>query len=132
MKKDMAGLINLQDFLDESFRLNPGHREEWERTALARAVALKIIRYRAEHGLSQTALATMLGMKQPAIARLEIGETNPSLETLRRLSEGLEIEFLIDIAPTRHRKLVTPEGLNRAATREQTNGDRASVLIATT
>jgi hypothetical protein len=44
----------------------PKFRAEWERTALARAVAEAVIRYRAEHGLSQTALARVLGWSQPA------------------------------------------------------------------
>lgn len=71
----------------------------WERTALARAVALAIIRYRAEHNLSQRDLAQRLGMKQPQVARLELGEVNPSIETLMRISAQLSIEFTIDVRP---------------------------------
>jgi len=76
---------------------NPAVRGEWERTALARAVASRIVAYRAQHGLSQTALARRLGMKQPAIARLEAGDHNPSLDTLTRLAQGLGMEFHIDV-----------------------------------
>jgi ribosome-binding protein aMBF1 (putative translation factor) len=78
---------------------NPAVRQEWERTALARAVAVRIVEYRAQHGLSQTALARRLGMKQPAIARLEAGDHNPSLDTLARLAHGLGMEFHIAITP---------------------------------
>jgi DNA-binding XRE family transcriptional regulator len=78
---------------------NPPARVEWDRTALARAVALKLTQYRAEHQLSQTALARKLGMKQPAIARLESGEHNPSIETLWKLASGLGVEFHIDVTP---------------------------------
>jgi ribosome-binding protein aMBF1 (putative translation factor) len=74
-------------------------RDEWERYSLARAVALEVTRYRAEHNLSQTALARMLEMHQPAIARLETGDHNPSVETLMRLSRGLGIDLHIDITP---------------------------------
>ena len=38
-------------------------------------------------------------MQQPAIARLEAGDYNPSMETLMRLSQGLGIDFHIDITP---------------------------------
>jgi transcriptional regulator with XRE-family HTH domain len=38
-------------------------------------------------------------MKQPAVARLEAGEQNPNWETLTRISDGLGVEFLVDIAP---------------------------------
>lgn len=85
---------------------DPVFRARWEKTALARAVALRLVGYRAEHGLSQTALAKLLQMKQPAVARLEAGETNPSWETLSRLSDALRVEFLIDIAPKGRRVLV--------------------------
>jgi transcriptional regulator with XRE-family HTH domain len=38
-------------------------------------------------------------MKQPAIARLESGDHNPSIETLWKLATGLGIEFHIDVTP---------------------------------
>ena len=79
--------------------LDAGFREEWDRYALARAVALEITAYRVDHDLSQTALARILGMQQPAIARLEAGDHNPSLETLMRLSRGLGIDLHIEITP---------------------------------
>lgn len=78
---------------------NPRVRAEYERTAFANAVAIRVIRYRTEHGLSQTALARKLGMRQPAIARLETGEHEPSLATLARLARGLGIDFSIEITP---------------------------------
>ena len=78
---------------------DPRFRAEWERTAVARAVAARLVAYRAEHGLSQTALARVLGMKQPAIARLEAGEHNPTFDTLARLSSTLGIEFHIAVTP---------------------------------
>jgi|HubBroStandDraft_4_1064222.scaffolds.fasta_scaffold772486_1 ribosome-binding protein aMBF1 (putative translation factor) len=74
-------------------------RREWQRTALAGAVALRLVEYRAEHGLSQRALAAKLGMKQPAIARLEAGDHTPSIDTLVRLSRGLGMRFRLEISP---------------------------------
>lgn len=80
-------------------RDDPHLRAEYERTELAHLVALRLIRYRADHGLTQTALARELGMKQPAVARLEAGEHEPSLATLARLARTLGMEFHIDITP---------------------------------
>jgi ribosome-binding protein aMBF1 (putative translation factor) len=78
---------------------DPEFRQEWERTALSRAVALRLVEFRANNGLSQSALARKLQMQQPAIARLEAGDHNPSVDTLMRLSQGLGIGFHIDITP---------------------------------
>jgi DNA-binding XRE family transcriptional regulator len=78
---------------------DPRVRAEWDRTAVARGVAARLLEYRVEHELSQTALARLLGMKQPAVARLEAGEHNPSFDTLARLSSALRIEFHIAVTP---------------------------------
>jgi DNA-binding XRE family transcriptional regulator len=78
---------------------DPDIRREHERAALAHAVAMRVIGYRVEHGLTQTALARVLGMHQPAIARLEAGDHEPSLATLSRLARKLGVEFHIDITP---------------------------------
>ena len=78
---------------------DPDFRVEWERTALARAIAITIVRYRAQHDLSQRDLARRLGMKQPQVARLELGEVNPSMATLMLLASRLDIELTIDVRP---------------------------------
>ena len=78
---------------------DPEIRREHEWTALAHAVAMRVIGYRIDHELSQTALARLLGMHQPAIARLEAGDHEPSLATLSRLARVLGLEFHIDITP---------------------------------
>ena len=78
---------------DESFRA------EWERTAFARAVALRVVGFRAEHRLSQAALGRLLGMAQSGVARLEAGEHVPTLETMRRLARALGTSFLVEVDP---------------------------------
>jgi transcriptional regulator with XRE-family HTH domain len=87
------------ELIAEQIRTDPEFQAEWERTALARGVAVAIVRYRAEHDLSQREIADRLGMKQPQVARLELGEVNPSMETLMRISAQLGIEFTIDVRP---------------------------------
>jgi DNA-binding XRE family transcriptional regulator len=80
---------------------DPEFRADWERTAPARAVALRLIAYRIDHALSQTQLGRLLGMAQPAIARLESGEHTPNFETLLRIVEALDQENLGSAARTR-------------------------------
>jgi ribosome-binding protein aMBF1 (putative translation factor) len=86
---------------ERHMRASPEYRREYERTRFASEVALRVVQYRAEHGLSQTALGKMLGMKQPGVARLEAGEHEPSLTTLARLSQVLGMDFSVDITPGR-------------------------------
>jgi ribosome-binding protein aMBF1 (putative translation factor) len=85
------GELVAEELQDDEFR------EEWDRLAFARAVAVKVIEYRADHGLSQRQLAEQLGLPQPQVARLETGEHDPSQRTLTRLAGALGIEFTISI-----------------------------------
>ena len=78
---------------------DPEVAAELERTSVAEQVALLVTTYRVEHGLTQTGLAELLGMHQPAIARLEAGTHEPSLATLARLSSALGIRLDVHIAP---------------------------------
>ena len=94
----LEDLIPFEQILEEHLR-DPELRAEWERLAPARVVANRLILYRAEHGLTQTALGRLLGMPQPAIARLEMGEHIPTLPTLLKLSDVLGFEILVTMTP---------------------------------
>jgi ribosome-binding protein aMBF1 (putative translation factor) len=73
-------------------------REEWDRSAFAREVAIRVVRYRAERGLTQAQLARSVGMQQSVIARLERGEQTPSLATLARITAGTGIALHLDVS----------------------------------
>jgi transcriptional regulator with XRE-family HTH domain len=88
-----------EDILTEELE-DPEFREQWEHTALARAVALAIVQYRAERHLSQTALARLLGVKQPTVARWEMGEHSPTWDTLLLLAQKLGITVSLTVEPT--------------------------------
>ena len=78
---------------------DPEVAAELARTSVANQLAILIIRYRVEHGLTQTALARQLGLKQPAVARLEAGDHEPSVATLARLANKLGITLRLDVEP---------------------------------
>ncbi len=94
----LSDLKTSEQVLAEELR-DPEFQREWDRTAVARAVALKVLTYRTDHGLSQRALAKKLNMTQPQLARLEAGEHNPTIDTLARLAQTLDLEFAIDVHP---------------------------------
>ncbi len=95
-----AKLIRAKDVLARHLE-DPAFRAEWERSTLARAVAVAVVGYRARHRLTQMQLAQRLGVRQPHIARLELGEHNPSIEMLQRLSRALGLRFIVEVAPAR-------------------------------
>ncbi len=79
---------------------NSAYRAEYDRTRLANDIAIRVIRYRTEHGLSQSAFGRLVGMRQPHVARLEAADHEPSLATLVKLSAALGVDFTVDINPT--------------------------------
>lgn len=57
--------------------------------------------WRAARGLSQRALATAAGIGYVLVAKLELGQTDPRLSTLRKLAEALKLTVgeLVDGTP---------------------------------
>lgn len=130
MESKRRQLRRAGDVLQRQLR-DPDVRASWERTTLSRAVALRLIAYRAEHGLSQSVLGRMVGMSQPAIARMEAGERVPTVETMLRLSDALCIEFLLDIRPANGTSSwVTDEAETAAIVETMTTEKGSRLLVA--
>lgn len=86
------------DQVVEDARQDENFRAEWDRTAFAREVANRVVRYRTDNGLSQRDLAKIVDLVQPQIARLEKAEHQPSFETLVKLSRATGLEFRFEVA----------------------------------
>jgi DNA-binding XRE family transcriptional regulator len=65
--------------------------------------AYQIARLRIEAGLTQAQLAALVGTKQPSIARLERGQTQPSVEFLSRLAAALGMRLEMRFVPADQR-----------------------------
>jgi ribosome-binding protein aMBF1 (putative translation factor) len=89
--------------------------ERTERHALAREVDLALSNYRFTHSLSQQQLAEILGIKQPQVTRLESGMVTPTLDTLMRISERLDLDFTIEVKSGRLTASSTPRRGSRRA-----------------
>jgi len=116
--------------LERQLRDDPSFREEWERTALARAVALLIIRHRAKERITQKQLARRLKVSQPWVSRLESGEHDPDLHTLSKLARTLGVEFMVNVKPSRHRMSLAKKAAEKAPVVEQFTSDGSRVLVA--
>ncbi len=126
----LSDMKTSDELLAEQLRDDAEFRAEWERTALARAIATAVVQFRTDRGLSQRGLAKTLGMTQPQVARLERGDVNPNMDTLVRVAAGLGIELTINVTPANHKpRLVTKRALAEHAV-GGIHTDRADVLIA--
>jgi len=93
------GIKTEEEVLAEALAADPEFAAEWERLALARMVAVRLIAYRSENGLSQRELAKRLSVSQPRVVELESGEKNPQVETLVKIAATTGIEFAFDVVP---------------------------------
>ena len=78
---------------------DPSFRAEWQRLAPAREFAATLLRYRAEHKMSQRALAAKLGVSQPRVVKLESGEHNPEVDTIINAVRRLESSSCLTSRP---------------------------------
>jgi len=59
----------------------------------------QIARLRIQRGLTQAQLAEMVGTRQPSIARLENGNSIPSLSFLKRIADALDARIELRFIP---------------------------------
>lgn len=75
---------------------DPEVKKEYDRLGPEFTVISQLIELRAKKKLTQKELAKKLGTKQSAIARLESGRGNPTLEFLQKTARALDKKLVID------------------------------------
>jgi len=76
---------------------NPTVKAEYDALEPEYEVVKTIISQRIKRGWSQTQLAEAVGSRQPVISRLERGEGNPSLQTLRKIAKALDLSLQVSM-----------------------------------
>lgn len=75
--------------LKEELIKDPEFAREYYKKDLAFDIGNMVIEARISRGITQTQLAKIIGTKQPGIARLERGESMPSLSLLDKVAKAL-------------------------------------------
>jgi len=92
--------------VEESFKRwdkEPAFRLAYDALADEFALAAALIDARTQAGLSQEAVAKRMRTSQQAISRLEGGNANPSLDTLRRFAKATGTHLKISFATVGNR-----------------------------
>lgn len=76
----------------------PAARAGYERARRAFVLAAQLRELRESRGLSQAELARRIGSTQPAIARLEAGGAAPTIATLERIGDALDLELAVSLS----------------------------------
>lgn len=90
-------MANFRDYVAEQLK-NPEFKKEYDALEPEFAIIQAMIDARKESGLTQKELSEKTGITQGDISKLEHGNGNPSIRTLKRLAEAmgmrLKIEFV--------------------------------------
>lgn len=58
-----------------------------------KTLGLRVSRLRADKGYSQREFAAVIGMDRVYLSKIESGATNPSLESIIRIADGLRVDL---------------------------------------
>jgi phage-related protein/DNA-binding XRE family transcriptional regulator len=79
--------------------LDDEYREARARLAPFEQVARLLIRYRMDHGLSQTQLGERTGISHSVVSRIETGQHRTNLETLSKIALALGRRLVLSFEP---------------------------------
>lgn len=83
--------------LEKELLADPKVKLEYDKLAPRYAVISALITARTKKGLTQKELAQKIGTKQSAIARLESGSVNPSIEFLQKIAQVMGYKLTIQL-----------------------------------
>ena len=87
-----------KEFLNEQLK-DPKVRTEWDALEPEFAIIQAIINARKNAGLTQKQLSKRTGIAQSDISKLESGDGNPSLKTLKRLATAMNTTLKVEFMP---------------------------------
>ncbi|MDR2569932.1 MAG: helix-turn-helix domain-containing protein [Oscillospiraceae bacterium] len=90
-------------FLEKQLQ-NAEVRAEWDALEPEYAIIQAMIDARKDTGLTQKQLSQRTGIAQGDISRIENGNANPSLNTLKRLASAMGLTLKIEFTPISNRK----------------------------
>ncbi|WP_071440858.1 helix-turn-helix domain-containing protein [Traorella massiliensis] len=82
------------DYLNERLK-DDNFKEEYDKFDDEYSFAIALIEARNKRKLSQKQLAEKTGMTQADISKIESGNRNLSIKTLKRLADGLDMDLRI-------------------------------------
>ena len=91
-------MTKFNDFLKEQLN-DSALRAEYEALEPEFTIIQAMIDARKSAGLTQKQLSEKTGIAQADISKLENGNANPSLRTLRRLANGLGMRLKVEFIP---------------------------------
>ena len=78
---------------------DPVFKAEYDALEPEFAIIHAMIAARKTSGMTQKQLSEKTGIAQGDISKIEIGEANPTLNTLKRLASGMDMKLKLEFIP---------------------------------
>ena len=98
----MNRMSDFRDYLNEQLK-NPEFKKEWDDLEPEYNTIQAMIDARKKCNMTQKELAEKTGIDQSDISKIERGNANPSLSTLKRLAEGMDMILKLEFIPKKMR-----------------------------
>ena len=98
-------MLTFDDFLKEELASDPELKKEYDALEIEYQLKQALIDIRKGQNLTQKELASLTGIHQADISKIENGNANPSLKTLRKLAKGLGATLKIEFVPLKEAKV---------------------------
>jgi len=95
----MKNTKSFSKWRDRTLSSNPEVAEEYKKLQPEFDVIRQVINLRLQRNLTQTQVARKMNTTQSAIARLESGSTNPTVNLLNKLAKSLDSRLNISFQP---------------------------------
>jgi len=91
-------MSSFDDFVAKKLS-DPKFKAEYDALEPEFAIIHAMIEARKTSGLTQSQLAERAGISQGDISKIETGNANPSLNTLKRLATGMDMRLRLEFLP---------------------------------
>lgn len=91
-------MSDFRNYLDEQLK-DEEFKKEWEDSELEYNLLRSLVEARKECHMTQKELAEKTGIDQADISKIETGNANPALSTLKRLAEGMDMVLHLEFIP---------------------------------
>ena len=107
VRLDMARVTHdVMRWVDDRLAQDPALRERVEARLAELRIEQELIALREAQGLTQAQVAKLLGVSQPAVAKIESGSENLTLRTLLRVVTALGGAIKLEVLKPRAAKVV--------------------------
>lgn len=91
-------MSDLKEYLNTQLK-EPAFKQEWEESEPEYNLIKAMVETRKTKKLTQKQLAERTGIDQSDISKIETGNANPALSTLKRLADGMDMILKLEFVP---------------------------------